>query len=97
MASTPLTEYSCDNCGRVLPSASNHVVINTDIRTDSAAWSRLRVTVHHHHGSHNDGNVHPADLCKSCAVALLTDALARVREGERVSAGVDAIEMQRFR
>lgn len=83
------TKYSCDNCGKRLPTYSNHVVIVTEKDDNSYAWSRLCVTIEHHHGSHNEGKKDPADLCKKCAVALLTDAANRVKRDERVSKGVE--------
>lgn len=96
MASMTNTVYFCDKCGTALQGSSNHVVINTNVRDLSPAWSRLRITIEHHHGSHNDGTTEPAALCHRCAVLLLTDALARVTAGERVSAGVDRVELLNF-
>lgn len=92
---TKETKYYCDKCRAKLPTYANAVKIQT--RVDKGmAWSRLLVTIEHHHGVHNDGKTEKADLCKKCTLMLLGDALARVRQGERVSAGVDAIGMLKF-
>lgn len=96
MSSVTDTKYHCDNCGKRLPGGDSDVVIVTSKSEESYGWSRLRVTIEHHSGFHNDGEVHPADLCQLCAVKLLTDALKRVKAGERSSAGVAAVEMVKF-
>lgn len=96
MSSTTTEHHACDNCGRDLPTWSNHVAIQTEKVKGPIGWSRLRVTIEHHHGAHNDGEVSRADLCKPCAVLLLENALARVKKGERVSAGIDTIDMLTF-
>lgn len=50
-----------------------------------------------YHGAHNDGKQEPADLCKSCVIFLLEDALDRVRsKNERISAGVESVDMLKF-
>ena len=87
--------YSCDNCGRELHS-SGEVLISTSKSEQHIYWERLRVTIERYHGSHNSGERDPADLCKACAVTLLKDALKRVQAGERVTAGVVAIEQLGF-
>lgn len=90
------TKYACDKCRKRLPTHSNHVAIGTTLSDESIGWSRLRVVIEHRHGSHNNGKVNRADLCKKCVIALLTDALNRVKKGERVSAGIDTIDMLKF-
>jgi hypothetical protein len=67
----------------------SHSIIISEV---SYAWSRLRVTIEHRHGAHNASKTNAADVCQSCAIALLTDALERIRKGERVSAGVSDIK-----
>jgi hypothetical protein len=95
MGSYKVTRYTCDKCGGKLSSDSN-VIIQTTICEDWYSWSRLKVTIEHHYGMHNDGKTEPADLCKKCTVELLKDALKRVQEGERISAGIDGIEDVEF-
>lgn len=96
MSTTTEEKHHCDFCGKKLPTYSNSLVIVTSKSEQSIGWSRLRVTIEHHHGSHNDGEKNPADLCKRCAIKLLTDAIARVKKGERVSAGVEESVMLKF-
>lgn len=95
MGSTTETKHHCDKCEKKLPDSSN-VMIQTSISEVSHAWSRLRLTIEHRHGFHNNSKIDPADLCQSCTIALLTDALKRVKNGERVSAGVEQSTMQKF-
>jgi hypothetical protein len=95
MGSTTHTKHHCDNCDKKLPDES-HVTIVTSKSEESYCWSRLRVIIEYYHGAHNNGTIDPADLCQLCAVALLTDALKRVKAGERSSAGVDDVEMVKF-
>lgn len=72
-------------------------MIQTELgENDGPVWSRLRVTFEYHHGVHNDSKEGPADLCQECAVKLLTDALKRVKAGERLSAGVENIDKTGF-
>lgn len=90
------TKYLCDHCGKKLPTHSNHLAIVTSKNDDSRNWSRLHVTIERHHGIHNDAEIEAADLCKGCAVKLLTDALKRVKAGERLSKGFGSINMLTF-
>jgi len=83
-----IEEYTCDNCGKDLPTCDNNMEIVTSKSEHNIGWSRLHVVIQHHHGSHNDGDIENADLCQKCAVKLLTDALRRVKNGERTTAGV---------
>jgi len=80
--------YACDKCGKKLTDSGglNLVTVLSEI---SGYWSRLHVHIRHRSGVHNDGKVEDADLCKACAIELLSDALARVRKGERASAGTE--------
>lgn len=96
MGSYTATRYDCDNCGKKLPTSGNRVVIQTEKSEGPIGWSRLQVTIEHHHGSHNDGETEKADLCKKCTVALLEDALKRVKKGERMSEGVETSRMLGF-
>jgi protein-arginine kinase activator protein McsA len=82
-------EYACDNCGKNLPTCNNSLEIVTSKSERSVGWSRLHVVIQHRHGSHNDGETDNADLCKKCAVKLLTDALQRVKDGERTTKGAE--------
>lgn len=93
MATERIEKQSCDKCGRALKGHRNSMNIVTSLR-DSSSWSRLHVQVTHIHGFHNDAQEDPADLCKPCAVALLTDALKRVRSGERATKGTEDSSMQ---
>jgi hypothetical protein len=90
------TKYHCDKCGKSLETWGNAVVIQTSLHEHSPSWSRLCVVIEHRHGVHNDGTTEHADLCQSCAVAILTDALERVQKGERMSAGVETSKMLGF-
>ena len=54
-------------------------------------WSRLRVQIIYAHGMHNDRDEKEAELCQTCAIDLLTDALKRIRKGERVTSGYEDI------
>lgn len=96
MSSNIEMKYHCDRCGKKLPTDSNSIAIVSSNSEKSICWSRLRVTIEHHYGSHNDGKVDPADLCKPCTVKLLSNALTRVKKGERMSAGVESIDMLKF-
>lgn len=99
MGKTTETKYSCDRCGKRLPTFNNHIVIQTNKNGDDdyrTYWERFRVTIEYHHGVHNNGERGPADLCQPCAVALLTDALKRVKDGERLSEGVESSHMLKF-
>ena len=87
MGQSTTVYYTCDKCGKKLKTCNNVMAIVSDGM--SAYWRRLRVQVIHCHGMHNDGTEEQAELCKSCAVELLTDALKRVRKGERASAGAE--------
>lgn len=84
--------YHCDKCGRHLPTSSNALDIVTEVK-GNYVWERLHVTVNHRSGVHNDGTTRSADLCKECAIELLTDALTRIAAGERATAGTEAIGM----
>jgi len=93
MSKSEVTSYHCDKCGKKLKTCDNELEIVTSL-SESAYWCRLHLTITHKHGMHNNGNTEPADLCKTCAVELLADALKRVRAGERVSAGVNHAEQE---
>lgn len=88
MAKSEEISYSCDKCGKKLKTSHNSVNIVTSL-SESMCWSRLHVQIVHVHGVHNDAETEQADLCKSCAVELLIDALKRVRNGERATEGTE--------
>ncbi len=96
MRRTPPDEYFCDRCHKKLLTCDNHVIIVTPLDEHNVAWSRLRVIIQHHHGSHNNGEIELADLCQDCARILLDNATKRVESGERTSEGVESPEMKRF-
>ena len=87
------SKYHCDNCGKKLagPSCLNIVTSKSE---QSLGWARLHVAVQLISGAHNDSQTSDADLCKKCAIKLLSDALRRVRGGERATAGTEEIEEQ---
>jgi hypothetical protein len=85
------TTYHCDKCGKKLKTCDNSMNIVTSL-SESLYWSRLHVQITRIHGMHNDENIDQAELCKSCAVGLLTDALKRVKAGERATAGTETSE-----
>lgn len=91
------TQYRCDNCNGPLATCDNNVAIVFSKCNDNIAWSRLRVTVLLHHGSHNNGSLDPAELCQECTYQLLHIAAERAKNGERVSAGVESPEVGRFK
>ncbi len=87
--------YSCDLCGKKLKTYKNELDIVTVLREENP-WARLHVNIIHHHGMHNDSTREPAELCKACVVKLLTDALDRVKKGERATAGSQSVEMGKW-
>lgn len=88
-------EFSCDNCGDVLPTSSNDVVIQTD-KECVVGWKRLRVVIRRFEGVDNHAQDSPADLCQKCATELLADAVKRVTSNERITAGVRTIGALKF-
>jgi hypothetical protein len=96
MSSSTSTQYHCDNCGKKLPTCSNHVTIVTTKNEANIGWERLEVTIIRHHGSHNDGNRDSADLCQECAQKLFQDAANRVEAGERSSIGSESSRQEGF-
>lgn len=94
MASTTETKYYCDLCSRKLPTFKNNLTIVTEKNSSSAFWSRLSVKVDYCSGVHNDGTTRDAELCKPCAVRLLTDALKRVKAGERATKGSESSDLE---
>ena len=95
MGKSETTTYHCDKCGKTLKTCDNDMDICTSI-SESSYWRRLHVKIEHAHGMHNDGTTEQADLCKPCAVALLADALKRVKAGERATAGTQDIDQQNW-
>lgn len=89
MAQVTKIEYSCDKCGAKLRTCENTLHIVTEVSEPSSVyWERVEVKIVRHSGVHNDSETADAELCKRCAIALLKDALYRVRAGERATAGV---------
>jgi hypothetical protein len=88
MAKHKETTYHCDKCDKKLKSCNNTLQIVTKISEDDVFWDRLYLQIFRRHGAHNKGSEEQADLCKGCAVEILTDALERVKKGERISIGV---------
>lgn len=88
---TQHTTYACEKCSKKLKSNQNAINIRTSL-SENGYWSRLHVKIEHIHGVHNDATTEPADLCKACTIQLLTDALKRIRNGERATAGTEGIE-----
>ncbi len=88
------TNYYCDNCNKNLPTCDNSLTISTTKSDSNIGWSRLHIKIEHHHGSHNDEQIEDADLCQACTLALLKDALNRVKAGERVSEGVESADAE---
>jgi len=80
--------YSCDLCSKKLDGHKSLNIV-TEIRDDTY-WERLHLRVINQSGVHNDSDDREADLCKKCAVRLLTDALKRVKAGERATAGTES-------
>lgn len=89
-----IKKYTCDSCGKNLPTFRNQINIVTDKNKDSPFWERLHVKIEFNHGLGNTGDVDDADLCQKCARNLLRDAARRVALGERVSKGVETVEQQ---
>ena len=97
MSSLETTSYHCDKCGKKLKTCDNSMTIRTELgNPESQCLSRIDVQIVYKHGMHNEGEEAQADLCKTCAVELLTDALKRVRSGERASAGVEDSEQGKW-
>lgn len=83
------TEFYCDKCKTKLPSCNNSIDIRTSLSEDSL-WSRLHVIIQHKHGIHNNVTVDAAELCQECTLALLEDAISRIRTGERATKGTES-------
>lgn len=91
MSQTTETKYYCDLCNKELKTTSNTLAIVTEMeRYLSSRWARLTVKIVCSSGFHNDGKTTEAELCKTCATNLLTDAVKRVRNGERATKGVES-------
>lgn len=95
MATHTSTTYSCEKCGVKLPTSRNELNIVTRL-SDAVCWSRLHVQIVHRSGIHNASNTEQADLCRSCAIELLKDALGRVNAGERASKGTESSEQRNW-
>jgi hypothetical protein len=93
MSTTNVEKYNCDNCGKSLSDSRNSLDICTS-KSEGALWRRLHVKIQHISGFHNDATTEDADLCRGCAVALLADALKRVKAGERATAGTESTERE---
>jgi hypothetical protein len=97
MAIMTREEYSCDNCGKKLKTHGNKVEFVKSLTGEwDNPWERLHVRIIDMHGFHNDAEEKPADLCKECAIKILTDALKQVKSGIRMSAGIESSEALKF-
>lgn len=81
------TFYNCEKCNEKIDSPSSLNIV-TPLKEDEY-WSRLHVRIIHRYGVHNNSKEEYADLCQTCTIALLVDALSRVRNGERASKGTE--------
>jgi hypothetical protein len=95
MAKYETTTFSCDNCGKLLPTCQNKVEIVTS-KSENSFWRRLHVRIELKSGVNNNGTTEDADLCKACAIKLLEDAAARVKKDERLTAGVEHAEQSKW-
>lgn len=95
MTSIKETKYYCDKCNETLNSYRNSLNIRTSL-SEKSYWKRLHIVIKHISGVHNDSETRDAELCKKCAIELLKDAIKRVISGERMSAGVENIEMGKW-
>lgn len=95
MAKNETVSYECDKCGKKLKGYNNALNIVTSL-SEGGYWSHLHVRILHRSGVHNDAKERDADLCKSCAVRMLTDAVARIRKGERCTAGAGEVKEQKW-
>jgi uncharacterized protein YlaI len=93
MSRNETVTYHCDKCGKKLDTSGNTMDIVTSLY-ETMCWSRLHVTIIHRHGMHNDWQADKADLCQKCAIDLLTDALKRVKSGERATKGTQDSEQK---
>lgn len=91
MATYTTSSSTCDNCGKKLPTHQNNVEIVTS-KSESSFWRRLHIRIELHNGMHSKD----ADLCKVCAIELLQDAVARIKKGERLTAGVEHSEESKW-
>ena len=95
MSKSEVISFSCDKCGKYLPTYRNSMDIMTSLR-ETGSWSRLHVQIIHRHGFDNNATVEQADLCKTCAENLLADALKRVRAGERATEGTESSGQEKW-
>lgn len=92
------TTFFCDKCNCRLKTYGNNLNICSELKDSSSPhWSRLHVKIEHRHGMHNDGTTKDAELCQSCAIQLLEDALNRVKSGERATKGTQGSEQGSWR
>lgn len=91
MARIETISVVCDNCGKSLPSYMAQLNIVTPKQEDNP-WKRLHVLIKTRTGYHNRSEESNSDLCKKCAIALLEDAVKRIKLGERTSPGVEEVE-----
>lgn len=93
MGSTTNTVYHCDRCKKRLKTCNNEMLIETSLE-EGYFWSRLQVQLIHRHGTNNGGKEEKAELCQKCAIWVLTDALKRVKAGERTTKGCGNTDQQ---
>lgn len=87
--------YYCDKCKKSLKVYANSLDIVTSL-SEAGFWERLHVKIENVSGVDNNSSTRDADLCQQCCIKLLSDALQRVKSGERASAGTEQPEMMRW-
>jgi hypothetical protein len=89
------TTYTCDRCGKKLPTFANKVAIVTKLNPpEDKWWRRIILEFSYHHGFNNGGEQSSADLCKPCTLWLLRDSIKRITAGERITKGYQSIEQK---
>ena len=74
-----IEEYTCDNCGKDLPTCDNNMEIVTSKSEHNIGWSRLHVVIQHHHGSHNDDDIENCRLVSEVR-SQIVDGCSPARE-----------------
>jgi len=98
MGTIKTTSYICDLCGKPVKACNSTIDIVTDTSSSpgSCVWSRLHILIQHHHGVHNSSTREDAILHQNCAIHILTDALNRVKNGERATKGSQSIYEEKW-
>lgn len=88
-------KFACDKCKKKLKTCNNDCVIVTDIGpSGSRFWAILKISIDHVSGFNNDADHRKAELCKTCAIEMLKDAIKRIKAGERITKGEQESEQQ---